>query len=202
MSAVVQLCKRGVLLNSGQVGTIGSISDVVDTYMRTVIEEKISEVVFPERPDSKTSFTRFSMSNDRGEQTRVFSNSEGFTLEIEYVVNQKLSDDHLYLLLERIDGLLILKAADDDYGQTIDLVREPGCYKTKIRFPGNILNAGAYQFRMVFGKRQGDKYDERAGFSFEIEDWNDYTNSSFGKRNGMLLMPIAWSQTKVAPLDG
>jgi len=185
MSLIAQLCNRGILLNSGQVVKMGPVGDVVDAYLKTVSEENISEVVFPERPDAVVGFTRFSMSNARGEQTRVFSNSEGFTFEIEYIVNQTLSDDHIYLLIERADGLLIIKAADDDYGQTIDHVRKPGRYKTRIQFPGNILNEGLYQFRVVFGKRRGFHHEERAGFSFEIEDWNDYTNSSFGKRNGV-----------------
>lgn len=197
MSSIAQLCNRGVLLNSGQVVTMGPVGNVVDAYLKTVSEENIREVVFPERSDSAASFTRFSMTNARGEQTRIFSNSEGFTFEIEYVVNQTLSDDHIFLLIDRVDGLLILKAADDDYGQTIDPVREPGRYKTKIRFPGNILNEGLYQFRVVFGKRHGVQYEERAGFSFEIEDWNDYTNSSFGKRNGTLLMPLVWSEINI-----
>jgi lipopolysaccharide transport system ATP-binding protein len=202
MSSVAQLCNRGILLNSGQIVTVGSIGDVVDTYMRTVSEESVNEVVFHEHPDTVPYFTRFSMSNDRGEQTRLFSNSEGFSFEIEYVVTQNISDYHLYFLLERADGLLILKAADDDYGQIIDLGSEPGHYTTKIRFPGNILNAGIYQFRMAFGKRRGVYYDERTGFSFEIEDWNDYTKSSFGRRNGTLLMPVDWEQTKITSLGG
>jgi lipopolysaccharide transport system ATP-binding protein len=194
MSTVVQLCNRGLLLNAGQIVSMGPIGNIVDAYQKTLSEETAAEMVFPEQPDSVAQFTRFSMSDIRGNQARVFSSSDGFTIEVEYAVNQTLQDDHIFILIDRADGLLILKAADDDFGRTTNPVRPPGRYRTSIRFPGNILNEGVYQFRLVMGKRHGVQYDARTGFSFEIEDWNDYTNSSFGKRNGALLLPLEWIQ--------
>lgn len=44
------------------------------------------------------------------------------------------------------------------------------------------------------GKRREAKHcDKCAGFPFEIKDSNDYTKSSMGRRNGALLMSIAWT---------
>jgi hypothetical protein len=79
-----------------------------------------------------------------------------------------------------------------------DVVRRLGQYVTQIQFPGRILNGGVYQFRAVIGKRNGIEHDTKTGGHFEIEDVTDYTNSCFGKRNGVLLFPLTWNEGKAS----
>ena len=196
MSIAAQLCSRGILLNKGQIICDGAIQEVVDTYMRLTADENITEKAFNPKKRATAQFTRFCLRNGQGEKTRIFKNDEEIIFEVEYEANRPLSDDHMFLLLERADGLLIIKAADDDGGNVLPANREPGRYITTIRFPGNFLNEGVYQFRIVFGKRRGVKHDDKLGFSFEVEDWNDYTDSSTGKRNGVLLFPLEWNETR------
>lgn len=197
MSVAAQLCSRGILLNKGKVISDGPMEQVIDAYMRITANENLTEKLFPAREDGAAHFTRFCLKNDKGEQTRIFANSEDIVFEVEYDVNRPLSNNHLHLLIERADGLLIIKSADDDGGQVLNPARTPGKYQTTIRFPGRLLNEGVYQFRVVLGKRRGEKHDHQEGFTFEVEDWNDYTESSFGKRNGALLFPLSWSETKI-----
>jgi len=101
------------------------------------------------------------------------------------------------LILERADGLTVIKSLDDDDGLVLPTNREPGKYKTTVRFPGNLLNEGVYQFRFVIGKRRGVKHDDQLGFAFEVEDWTNYSDSSAGKRNGVLLKPLKWNETRI-----
>jgi len=162
--------------------------------MRTTGDENLTEKTFNPDKKSAAQFTRFSLRNDHGEKTRIFKNSEEIIFEVEYEVYRPLTNDHMWMLLERADGLLIIKAADDDGGNVLPVNREPGRYKTTIHFPGNIINEGVYQFRIAFGKRRGVYHDDKVGFSFEVEDWNNYSDSSFGKRNGTLLFPLKWKE--------
>jgi len=167
----------------------------VDTYVMEATDV-VDEMVFPEREGSAVNFTRFCVLNTEGQKTSRFSNAEPITLVVEYTVRQTLFYDHIFVMLRRADGLLIIKAADDDGGRAADVVRPPGRYVTRIRFPGGILNEGVYQFRVVIGKRRGIEHDAKTGSYFEIEDMSDYTNSCFGKRNGVLLFPLMWSESK------
>ena len=89
-----------------------------------------------------------------------------------------------------------MKASDDDGNRRFDVVRSPGRYMTKVRWPGGILNEGVYQYRVVIGKRRGIHHDVKSGSYFEIEDRSDYVNSSFGKRDGLLLFPLDWEEHK------
>ena len=197
MSTVAQLCNWGIFLRDGQVANIGDIETIIQAYTQVVTENNQTEVFFLPREDSVVSFTRFSMQGSSGETKRVFSSGEEFYFVIDYEVKEPLLRDYFSLLISRADGLVVLKAAEDDYGRKVPEGKKPGRYQVKIRFPGNVLNEGVYKFRVAFGKRRGVFHEDRHGFSFEIEDWNDYTNSSFGKRNGVLLFPLDWSEEKV-----
>ncbi len=194
MSMAAQLCSRGILLNKGHKICDGPIQEVVDTYMRTTADENLTEKTFNPDKKSAAQFTRFSLRNGHGEKTRIFKNSEEIIFEVEYEVYRPLSDDHMWMLLSRADGLLIIKASDDDGGNVLPVNREPGRYITTIHFPGNIINEGVYEFRIAFGKRRGVHHDNKLGFSFEVEDWNIYSDSSYGKRNGTLLLPLKWKE--------
>lgn len=197
MSTVAQLCNWGIFLRDGEISNIGDIETIVQAYTQVVAEDNQTEVFFLPREDSAVNFTRFSMQGSSGKLKRVFTAGEDFYFVVDYEVKEPILGDYFALLIYRTDGLLILKAAEDDYGRKVLEGKKPGKYKVKIRFPGNVLNEGIYKFRVVFGKRRGVFHEDRHGFSFEIEDWNDYTNSSFGKRNGVLLLPLGWSEEKI-----
>jgi len=197
MSVAAQLCSRGILLNKGHKICDGPIQEVVDTYMRTTANENITEKTFPTNKRSAAQFTRFCLRNRQGKQTRIFKNSEEIIFEVEYEVSAAISDDHIGLILERADGLTVIKSVDDDDGLVLPTNREPGKYITTVRFPGNLLNEGVYQFRFVIGKRRGVKHDDQLGFAFEVEDWTNYSDSSAGKRNGVLLKPLKWNETRI-----
>ncbi|HNE04245.1 MAG TPA: Wzt carbohydrate-binding domain-containing protein, partial [Anaerolineales bacterium] len=186
-----------IFLRDGEISNIGDIETIVQAYTQVVAEDNQTEVFFLPREDSAVNFTRFSMQGSSGKLKRVFTAGEDFYFVVDYEVKEPILGDYFALLIYRTDGLLILKAAEDDYGRKVLEGKKPGKYKVKIRFPGNVLNEGIYKFRVVFGKRRGVFHEDRHGFSFEIEDWNDYTNSSFGKRNGVLLLPLGWSEEKI-----
>ena len=106
LAAVSQLCSRGILLSNGLITCEGSIDEVVDTYVK-VVTDFAEEIVFPEREGSAASFTRFCLRNNEGQKTSRFSNSEPINLEIEYVVRQTLTDNHLWMTLDGADGLRV-----------------------------------------------------------------------------------------------
>jgi lipopolysaccharide transport system ATP-binding protein len=194
MASVKQLCTRGILLGGGQVVYDGSIDEAVDRYIATASDETIAETTFTEHPDTPINILRLTLLNAAGEKTAYFTNDEAFTLEIEYQVRATRRDDHWFVLLERADGLLVIKASDDDGGIVLPETRQPGQYITRVRFPGSVLNEGYYRFRAIIGKRRGVKHDDRASGYFEIEDTSDYSNSAMGKRNGTLLLPLGWEE--------
>src|SRR5690606_16347859 len=115
MSAAAQLCNRGVLLNAGRLVRTGPIDDVVREYVESGTGEQQATLAFPARPSKSGTIRRISLLNPSGKGTTEFFNDERICLEIEYQLLEALPDNHVYVWLERADGLLVLRSADDDY---------------------------------------------------------------------------------------
>jgi lipopolysaccharide transport system ATP-binding protein len=196
MSAAAQLCNRGILLNAGRLVRTGPIDDVVREYVESGTQEQEATQWFPERPTSKGTIRRIALSNPSGQKTTEFFNDERITLEFEYELREAVAENHIYLLLERADGLLVLRSADDDYtprAPDTRALRQPGFYTRHVFFPPGLLNEGVYQFRVVLGKRWGE-LDRQSSAFFRVEDRTDYRDASLGKRKGVLLFPLEWNE--------
>jgi lipopolysaccharide transport system ATP-binding protein len=202
MSAAAQLCNRGILLDAGHVVKIGDIDEVVRDYVESGTREREATLSFPARPTQSGTIRRISLVNSGGKSTTEFFNDERILLELEYELEEALPDNHVYVWLERADGLLVLRSADDDYRPLTAATRErrqPGVYTRRIFFPAGLLNEGVYQFRIDLGKRWADVDRQRSAF-FRIEDRTDYRDSSLGKRKGVVLFPLEWNEEYHAPL--
>jgi hypothetical protein len=168
----------------------------VREYVESGTQEQEATLTFPERLGSNGTIRRVTLSNPSGQKTTEFFNDERVTLELEYELREPVADNHIYLLLERADGLLVLRSADDDYpprAPDTRALRPPGLYTRRVFFPPSLLNEGVYQFRVVLGKRWGE-LDRQSSAFFRIEDRTDYRDASLGKRKGVLLFPLEWSE--------
>jgi len=198
MSAAAQLCNRGILLNAGRLVRTGAIDDVVREYVESGTQEQEATLTFPERPTAKGALRRISLSNPSGQKTTEFFNDERITLEFEYELREAIADNHIYLLLDRADGLLVMRSADDDYppgAADTRALRPAGLYTRRVHFPPSLLNEGVYQFRVVLGKRWGE-LDRQSSAFFRVEDRTDYRDTSLGKRKGVLLFPLEWNEER------
>ena len=167
MSAAAQLCNRGILLNAGRLVRTGAIDDVVREYVESGTQEREATLTFPARPTKPASIRRISLENSAGKLTTEFFNDERLCLEVEYQLEEALVDNHVYVWLERSDGLLVLRSADDDYSPRLEETRaqrQPGLYTRRVFFPPSLLNEGVYQFRVDLGKRWAEVDRQRSAF--------------------------------------
>src|SRR5687767_4329824 len=89
ISAIRQLCNRGILLHKGSLQCLGPIDEVIDAYTTTMSSEVgESDKIFPEQPNSAVSILRLSLRGEDGSRKTTFANEEPITLEIEYVVHE------------------------------------------------------------------------------------------------------------------
>jgi homopolymeric O-antigen transport system ATP-binding protein len=196
MSAAAQLCNRGVLLSGGRLVRTGGIDEVVSEYVESGTLDQEAELAFPERPTAAGSIRRITLLNELGKKTTEFFNDERLTLEVEYELREAASENHVYVHVERADGLLVMRSGDDDAREALPMVRtlrQPGVYTRRVFFPPNMLNEGVYQWLVVLGKRRSEHDTQRSAF-FRIEDRTDYRDATLGKRKGVILFPLDWRE--------
>ena len=194
MTVVRQLCAQGVLLKQGSVASIGHIDKVIGDYLEDVEFE--NELTFPAPKNADAWFRRLCIKNESGDKTTRISHSEKFTTEIEFTVNKPLLSDRLWWQLARNDGVEVIGSGEIDFlPQT---PTEPGTYIATVGFPGGVLNAGRYQYRVALGSIAGHLCDYKYGSYFEIVDDTNYgVINSGGKRNGIILQRLEWEKRKV-----
>ena len=101
MAAVASLCTKGMLLNFGQVVTIGDVSDVINAYMDMGAEA--SKIPLGERTDRRGNgrlrFTNISFLNERGEETGAAISGGPLTIILDYETNdgKKVRDVDAYI---------------------------------------------------------------------------------------------------------
>ena len=204
MSAAAQLCNRGLLLNGGRLVKAGSIDEVVREYVESGTREEDASLTFPARAGSAGTIRRISVANSSGQKTTEFYNDERISVELEYELQEAVADNHVYVLLERADGLLVLRSADDDYRPRAADTRglhQPGTYTRRVFFPPSLLNEGVYQFTIILGKRWGELDRQKSAF-FRVEDRTDYRDASLGKRKGVVLFALEWDEQCWSPEGG
>jgi lipopolysaccharide transport system ATP-binding protein len=193
LAAVSQFCVRAILLSHGVAVCQGPASEVIDTYLNTQADDLQAETVFADRPDRPVNFTRLCLRNDAGEPAAQFTTAEAVTLEIEYVVRQPLTDDVVWLTLERVDGIRITKACEDEDREPPSL-RAPGRRVMRVRFPGGVVNAGVYRFQVLIGTPRAREHDRQWSNYFELEDVDRSKNLSMGSQRGIVRLPLTWTE--------
>ena len=183
----------------------GGIDEVVAQYVESGTQEHEADLRFAERPDAAGTIRRIALVNAQGKKTTESYNDERLTLEIEYELREALPESHVYVLLDRADGLLVLRSADDDHrplSASTTSPRPAGQYTRQIHFPPGVLNEGIYQFRVVLTQKRSVELDEQRSAFFRVEDRTDYRNASLGKRKGVLLFPLEWSERRWSADEG
>jgi lipopolysaccharide transport system ATP-binding protein len=193
LAAVSQFCSRAILLYNGVAASQGIASDVIDTYLGTQASDLQAELLFPDRPDRPASFSHVCTRNDKGDKTAQFTTSDAVTLEIAYVVRQPLIKNIVWLTLERVDGVRITKASEDE-DRCPPNHRTPGRKLMQVRLPGSILNAGVYRFQIMIGEPRVREHDHQWTNFFQIDEIGSGTNLCMNSQRGVIRLPLKWHE--------
>ncbi len=195
MGAVVSLCRRCFLLDSGQIMLTGSSDEVVSNYLSTkssIREMSVREVA------SDAYFTLVAVLDAKGEPTEVVQCTSGFAIRFEYDV------------IRPIAGLEVSFSLFDRYGSKIfysglskskngsNLDHEPGHYVATVNIPERFLAPGIYTITAGLHRPNVEVFDRRdnvIGFSVVESGSEDYRYA--GHNIGSILVCFDWSREKV-----
>ena len=173
MAAIQQLCGSGILLRAGTVGEIGSIEEVIETYLNdstSISKESIGDI--PRSRGDYGVIARFINAwpvNSKGERTTSFKTGEDITFNLEIKA------------FERIDSLEIVAGLDAymDYRITTVLSGETGMLfaadkdaviSINLRFPGLHLKPGIYSLTLGIRRNKVALDHVIKAINFEISE--------------------------------
>ncbi|MDR1877404.1 MAG: ABC transporter ATP-binding protein [Flavobacteriaceae bacterium] len=178
IAAIKRLCTRGIVLQYGMVSYLGEALDSVEYYQKS---SEISSSFehkgnIEEAPGNQNiRILRFVTSPIVGNHLTI---SSGVEFELEFYNNKPNINLNATFELKSSDEIVVFHT-----GELITTNKDSkqGIYKVKGSIPPNLLNAGVYKFKLIFGENQRYAlYIQDEVIQFEI------LNEAIGSNSGLL----------------
>jgi lipopolysaccharide transport system ATP-binding protein len=175
MSAVRQLCTRAIVLQAGEKVFDGGVAAAIDHYQNSVLGEAADSAnprLF-ERPSPSVPIWMSTVTClDRGGQpTLTAEYDDGFTIAIDFRVEEPNRDYYSALLVHDSLGNNIIFCTDDDLRDPPVASALCGVYRYQVSIPGKLLKPGHYLITPMLGLKMKGKLDRRdAALRVEIQD--------------------------------
>lgn len=155
MTAINSLCPKTIHINDGYVEEYGDTAQVVQNYLKT--SQMGSDGLYEKDPETLAGnaiIFRVAVSNFQGKEGASIELTEEFLVEICYELREPLSGLSVGLQVMAEDGYTsIYSLSDPELEPSRLLQREPGQYRSILRFPRCALNTGAYYLRVGISSR-------------------------------------------------
>jgi len=192
MGAINKLCRSCVLLDSGKVQSIGQTNVIIKQYLDAGCQ-KSNNIRFPLKRNCRGQILQVCLMDDSKHETSDFSSNQNPTVEVKYVLNEKIRGFHVACIVSNQEGYHIFSTADTDSDPTLLEERLPGTYRVQVKLPMKILNAGIYNVTISIGIAGIENFDRQDAVSFTKHDTGDFGTSKEGNRRaGLLLINIPW----------
>jgi len=196
MGAISTLTRKAIYLNSGRMVMMGDTQDVVARYLGETYE-KGSIWRAPRATQHPIQVTGLSVRTAAGVESNIFEASEGFGIELEYVVRRPVEGVIIEAFICSADGVQLVTMGEHDRDRSALERKVPGRYRRFIQVPGDWLNLGTYYMRVGSCLITGEIFDSEEVLSFSIvENMNNF--SRYGRRGAMLPM-LPWRVVEDRP---
>lgn len=178
MAAVKQLCNKGIVLKNGGLVFNGSQTEAVNYYQASHDTESYFEHAGPVEEAPGNENIRILKFEVRPLQGKVLSISSGIEFELQFYNAKENIDLDTTFELRNMDEVPIFH-----HGAALSFNNDSqkGIYTVIGTLPANLLNAGTYHFKIIFGENQ--RYQ-----LFSIDDFIQFEilNESIGSNSNVL----------------
>jgi lipopolysaccharide transport system ATP-binding protein len=197
MAAIKQLCNNCIHIQHGSIIDIGKPDMVINNYLKNTetMSDLISSKSFNLKPHKDIQLISAVCLDERSIETKIFNYENEITIELTYLLRNKIPGVFAFIDFHDIDGNLVLTSCSND--NAIDPIATLSNEKTiiQIRFPQKLLREGRYSVSTWIGTNQGISHwiiDEHLNMIvFEVVD-----NSTLigDQRKGLLGPILKWNR--------
>lgn len=153
MTAIKNLCTRGILFDKGKIVFSGNISDVVHDYLKfaDVPEMSSGEISWDESTGpggEEVKLKSIRLMNDKKEISTTFYTTGSISVIVDYHVKKEISGARMILQLRDGNNNIIFSSTN----HSVDSEKKsPGIYRTTCIIPANLLNRGRHHVQIHMG---------------------------------------------------
>jgi lipopolysaccharide transport system ATP-binding protein len=181
LASIRQLCSRSILLDCGTVVTYGSTDKVVNHYLK-YNQTFDSEINYKSIGKKDAEITCIKILDKNNKPSAKNSIAEDFSIEIDYQINKPIEDALLCLIFYYQGDLILLSSESDRKRNTSEYLinYQKGKYKTRVKIPAFLFNAGSYYVDISIQHPFIDYIDHKQNINFEILNTNNPKSHVFG----------------------
>ena len=194
LSAVVELCTQGLLLQKGQIAGQGSATEVMAQYLSAGRVAEGRSVLPPvEGQDLPLRFTAVSVSPIGGEPSGQIDRDEGVEVVIEYEVTRTIRDCQITLELWNYSGVCVLATGIRDSEPRSGRADHPGRHAVACRLPEDYFRSGLYSIGLEASTiDDGTIAQAPDALSFEIVDLSPPEAKLLESEHGAVRPILPW----------
>ena len=196
MGVLAQLCQHGIYLEHGQIKTVGPIKDVIETYLRSSLDQNSARAQFPADPAKPCQFLSAEILRGDGSLGSDFSCDEPITIRLRYEVRKPTAGTFLTFYLQNLEGTRVLFSdiRDTDPSMTERLVA--GRHTFEIQIPPRLLAPTTYLLTIdSTSKYLGIIDHQHTCCEFTLRDFSMQDQS----RSGVLGIQLPWDRCDGEP---
>jgi lipopolysaccharide transport system ATP-binding protein len=202
VGALSQLCTRGLLLESGAVTMVGSIEDVIKTYLATGRSQASGQSQFPVEPDRPIQWLSAELLHDDNSRGSEFSCDEAIKVCLKLVIRRPMHMVFVDFSIDTHDGIRILYGDCRDSDPSLVERLRVGVHTFEIRIPGRVLAPGSYTLSLAAHKQ----FHEASANDFDVRlSCVDFTivdlSSMLQHRPGLLGIMLPWEHQWHNPVE-
>jgi lipopolysaccharide transport system ATP-binding protein len=192
MTAITNLCGRGLLLDEGRVFYEGPSEKVVKVYLQKQVPEGRGVILIglPDDPVLKINAVGIRQ-GDAG--VECFLTHEPIRILIDYTLKQQVQGFRIGFDLCSSDDTVIWRSFEDDAPSKGASFRDPGDYHSECVIPRDLLSAQAYSVKLLAGIHQ-IRWITRGDIVVSLNLQNLFgVNSHYADQRPGILMPrLEW----------
>jgi lipopolysaccharide transport system ATP-binding protein len=197
MTAMKGLCTNGILIKDGRTAKSGTISDVIDYYLRET--EKKNQLVhtFEEDKRKEAQITKVSITDDKGLSVGSVDLNKHFSLIVEYITREPITGLSTSLSISQAsESQYLISSNEAELNPQKLQAQSSGYYTSIIRIPQKLLNVGSYRIRVGITSHR-NIYDVVDNIYFDVFDSvGIFQHLGYEKKNSILSTQLDWDTTK------
>jgi len=192
MSSIVDLCERAIWLNRGTIEETGSVTSVIQKYLRQVASSGCVDLSIHEgRVGNKAILRELQLLTD-GTETSTFRTLEQLTIKVTCQFTESHRSISLGFVLKDQLGSRVFAAHLNQYLDAS--IPEPGVYVFSVSFEQLSLSPGGYSISLYLGNGSFDFDIINEAAYFDVV-WNPSIDLLYPPQAkwGPLFAPLAWN---------
>jgi ABC-type polysaccharide/polyol phosphate transport system ATPase subunit len=153
LDAVARLCRTTIWLDQGQIVMNGPTPAVVDRYLASGVQRQGRRKLSPSQ-DQPVQLQEVAILDDEGNDADVLRQDRPFTVEVTYVVYDRIPGLDMAVSISNVTGTRIVEESFSSNSSQPDR-GQPGRYRATLTVPA-ILRSGNYGVSIWFGSAYDD----------------------------------------------